>query len=65
MVDINPIEFTAKPKLPDNPPEIFPVDELGGLLETAQRIEPDVVPMLAVGAFAGLRDAEIRRLEME
>ena len=37
----------------------------GGLLETAQRIEPDVVPMLAVGAFAGLRDAEIRRLEME
>src|SRR5438874_7338290 len=63
MVDLNPIEFTAKPKLPDNPPEIFTVDELRALLETAQRIEPAVVPMLAIGAFAGLRDAEIRRLE--
>jgi len=63
MVDVNPVEFTAKPKLPDNPPEIFTVDELRTLLETARRTEPDVVPMLAIGAFAGLRDAEIRRLE--
>jgi len=63
MVDVNPVEFTAKPKLPDNPPEIFTVDELRALLETARRTEPDVVPMLAIGAFAGLRDAEIRRLE--
>jgi len=63
MVDLNPIEFTAKPKLPDNPPEIFTVDELRALLEAAQRQAPDVLPMLAIGAFAGLRDAEIRRLE--
>jgi len=63
MVDINPIEFTAKPKLPDNPPEIFTVDEVRTLLEAAQRTVPDIIPMLAVGAFAGLRDAEIRRLE--
>jgi integrase len=63
MLDLNPVEFTAKPKLPDNPPEIFTVDELRALLEAAQRVEPDVLPMLAVGAFAGLRDAEIRRLE--
>jgi integrase len=63
MVDLNPVEFTAKPKLPDNPPEIFTVDELRALLEAAQRQAPDVLPMLAIGAFAGLRDAEIRRLE--
>src|SRR5205823_4671092 len=63
MVDLNPIEFTAKPKLPDNPPEVFKVDELRALLEAAQRTEPDIVPMLAIGAFAGLREAEIRRLE--
>lgn len=63
MLDLNPVEFTAKPKLPDNPPEIFTVDELRALLDTARRLEPDVVPMIAIGAFAGLRDAEIRRLD--
>jgi integrase len=62
ILDYNPVLHTAKPKLPDNPPEIFTVDELRALLETAQRIAPDVVPMLAIGAFAGVRDAEIKRL---
>ena len=28
MIDSNPILHTARPKLPDNPPEIFAVDEL-------------------------------------
>jgi integrase len=32
------------------------------LLEAAQKQEPDVLPMLAIGAFAGLRDSEIKRL---
>jgi integrase len=63
MIDLNPVAFTAKPKLIDRPPEIFTVDELRTLLEAAQRAEPSVVPMLAIGAFAGLRDAEIKRLE--
>jgi integrase len=36
---------------------------LRSLLEAAQRIAPDVLPMLAIGAFAGLRDAEIKRLD--
>jgi integrase len=63
LVDINPITRTAKPKKPNIAPEIFVVDELHGLLEAASRIHSDVVPMLAVGAFAGLRDAEIKRLD--
>lgn len=63
MIDSNPILHTARPKLPDNPPEIFAEDELRALLEAAQRTEPSVVPMLAIGAFAGLRDAEIKRLD--
>jgi integrase len=63
MLDFNPIAHTAKPKLPDNPPEIFAVDELRSLLEAAQSTAPDVLPMLAIGAFSGLRDAEIKRLE--
>jgi integrase len=63
MVDHNPILHTAKPKLIDKAPEIFTVDELRELLEVAQRVEPGVLPMLAIGAFAGLRDAEIKRLD--
>jgi len=63
LIDLNPVEFTAKPKLADNPPEIFEVDKLRLLLEAAQRTQPDVLPMLAIGAFAGLRDAEIKKLD--
>ena len=63
LVDRNPVLRTAKPKLIDSPPEIFRVEELHALLEAAQDTEPAVVPMLAVGAFAGLRDAEIKRLD--
>ena len=63
MIDLNPVLHTAKPKLPDNPPEIFTVEELRALLEAANRVGPDVVPMLTIGAFAGLRDAEIKRLD--
>lgn len=62
IIDINPILRTARPKLSGNPPEIFRVDELRGLLEAAAKHAPDVVPLLAIGAFAGLRDAEIKRL---
>lgn len=63
ILDHNPVLHTAKPKLPDNPPEIFTVDELRSLLEAAQRSEPAVLSMLAIGAFAGVRDAELKRLD--
>jgi integrase len=54
---------TARPKLPDNPPEIFAVDELAALLNAATKTAPGIVPMLAIAAFAGIRDAEIKRLD--
>lgn len=63
MIDKNPVLRTSKPKLVDAPPEIFTVDELRALLDTANRETPDVLPMLAIGAFAGLREAEIQRLD--
>src|SRR5436190_10685859 len=63
MLDSNPVLHTAKPKLSENPPEIFTVDELRSLLEAASRVASDVLPMLAIGAFAGVRDAEIKRLD--
>ena len=63
VIDSNPVLRTAQPKLVDKPPEIFSVDELAALLHKALSNAPDVVPMLAIGAFAGLREAEIRRLD--
>jgi integrase len=63
IIERNPILRTAKPKLVDRPPEIFAIDELRALLEAGNCIAPDVVPMLAIGAFAGLREAEIQRLD--
>jgi len=63
IIERNPIPRTAKPKLVDSSPEIFAVDELRALLDAANRIAPDVLPALTIGAFAGLRDAEIRRLD--
>src|SRR6266481_3893147 len=63
MIDSNPVLRTARPKLADLPPEIFTVDELSALLNAAAKRAPDVVPMLAIGAFAGVREAEIKRLD--
>jgi integrase len=63
MIDSNPILRTARPKLADNPPEIFAVDELRALLEAARQYALDVLPMLAIGAFAGVRDAELKRID--
>jgi integrase len=63
MLDSNPILHTARPKLPDNPPEIFAVDELAALLNAASKRAPEMVPMLAIAAFAGIRDAEVKRLD--
>ena len=63
MIESNPVLFTARPKLVDKPPDIFSVEELQSLVEAAESVEPDVVPMLAIGGFAGLRDAEIKRLD--
>ena len=55
MIDSNPILRTAQPKLVDKPPEIFSVDELAALLHAALSNAPDAVPMLAIGAFAGVK----------
>jgi integrase len=63
MIDSNPILRTARPKLADLPPEIFTVDKFSALLGAAAKRAPDVVPMLAIGAFAGVREAEIKRLD--
>jgi integrase len=62
MIDSNIVLRVKKPKLVDKAPEIFSVDELNALLNAANTVAPDVAPMLAIGAFAGLRESEIKRL---
>jgi integrase len=63
MIDFNPVLRVKKPKLVDKAPEIFTVDELRALLNAASTIAPEIVPMLGIGAFAGLRESEIKRLD--
>jgi integrase len=63
MIDVNPVLRVKKPKLVDKSPEIFSVDELSALLRAASTVAPDVVPLLAIGGFAGLRESEIKRLD--
>jgi integrase len=56
----NPIAKIRKPKTPDAPIEVFTPEQLQALLNAA---EPSILPFLAIGAFAGLRHAEIGRLD--
>ncbi|HME87789.1 MAG TPA: tyrosine-type recombinase/integrase [Chthoniobacterales bacterium] len=62
LTETNPVARIIRPKRVDRPPGILTVDETRALLEAAHRVEPEVLPMLAVGAFAGLRTSEIHRL---
>src|SRR2546423_713649 len=55
----NPAENTSKAKEKSGAPGILTVNETAQLLEVAA---PDVLPFVAVGAFAGLRRAELERL---
>jgi len=61
-LEANPFTGIAKVKSDDDPPEIFTVDELQKLFFAAP---PDLIPFLALGAFAGLRSAELVRLGWE
>ena len=58
----NPIEKTSKAKVTDKPVEVLTPEQTWRLLESAA---PDMVPYFAIGAFAGLRPAELERLEWD
>lgn len=59
----NPIESVEKLKVRNGDIEIFKPVEIARLLESARANYPDFLPSLAIGAFAGLRSAELERLE--
>jgi integrase len=56
----NPAMGAAKARVVGKAPGILTVSETARLLETAA---PDILPYLAIGAFAGLRRAELKRLD--
>lgn len=56
----NPAEDASQAKVVGEAPGILTVTETARLLETAK---PDILPYLAIGLFAGLRRAEIERLD--
>jgi integrase len=58
-LDANPVAAIDPVKEVDNPPEIFTVDQLAAVLGLCS---PELLPTLAIGAFAGLRTAELLRL---
>jgi len=59
----NPIEGVEKVRVSGGDVEIFTPAEMARLLDAAKDKFPGFVPCLAVGAFAGLRSAEVERLE--
>lgn len=58
----NPVADTEHISANGGKIEIFTPDEIAGLLKAASR---DFLPVVALGAFAGLRTAEIERLEWQ
>jgi integrase len=56
----NPAERSAKAKVIETAVGIFTIDQTARLLESAPA---ELVPYVAIGAFAGLRRAELERLD--
>ena len=61
-VQSHPVMAIEKAKVVGDAPGIFAPDELDKLLQAACQHVPDVLGFLAIGAFTGLRMAEIGRL---
>jgi len=60
-VDLNRTEQLARPRVEETKPEIFSVEQAAQLLKHAQ--EFNLLPYIAIGIFAGVRSAEMMRLD--
>ena len=60
----NPVGDIERPIVTRRRPEIFTVDEAAALLTTAE-LDPklELIPVIAIGLFAGLRMSEIKQLD--
>lgn len=60
----NPTADMDPPRWDVEPVRILTADESATLLDTAARIAPRMVPYYAMGLFAGIRPAELQRLDL-
>jgi len=63
--DGSPMDKIERLGSPASDPKVFPPTHLERLLRLASATKPELVPYIAIGAFAGLRSAEISRLTWE
>jgi integrase len=59
-LEANPVLAIDAPKVVGKPPEILTVDQLIRLLNTAT---VEMLPLIAIGAFAGVRTGELTKLD--
>jgi integrase len=59
----NPVQGVERVKVNGGDIAVYSPIEIARLLEAARANSPDFLPCIAIGAFAGLRSAEIERLE--
>lgn len=63
LVNHNPAVAIEKPSIDETIPEIFTPDEAQKLLHSVQETHPGMTPYFALGLFAGIRPAELRKLD--
>jgi hypothetical protein len=63
LIEFNPVEAIERPELDESLPEIFTTAEVERVLHATEVIYPRLVPAFAIGFFAGLRSAEIEKLD--
>ncbi|MCX6995904.1 MAG: tyrosine-type recombinase/integrase [Kiritimatiellaeota bacterium] len=63
LLELNPAAAIEKVALDETLPEIFTVAETERLLQATENVYPRLVPAIAIGFFAGLRSAEIEKLD--
>ncbi len=59
----NPAASIDRPILDDRPVGILTVEQARGLLRVAKEFDPEMLPALAIGLFAGLRRSELFALD--
>jgi integrase len=59
----NPASTIDRPILDDRPVGILTVKQARGLMRVAKESDPDMLPALAIGLFAGLRRSELFTLD--
>lgn len=59
----NPVDKVGKVKVVASPPEVFTPDEVARIMGAAASEAPEIIPFLGIGFFAGVRVAEIGRMD--